>query len=357
MKVPLIDLRAQYVSIKDEIDEAVARVHESANYVMGPEVEAFEHEWARYCGATFCVAVCSGTDAIYLTLQALWERVSHIVVPAFTFIASIEPAFRAGYPASQVHLEDVDANGVLGPIKAIDFQQPDVLVLPVHLYGYPAPMPEGASYVLEDAAQAHGQQLRGDAQAFSFYPTKNLGAAGQAGAVVTNSPELSGELKILRNHGEADRRFVHERLSGNYRMDELQAAILRAKLPHLADWNAKRREIALVYRAELAGLPLKFQADHEAHTYHIFAIRCERRDELAEFLQTRGIQTAVRYPVPLHLQPALARSFGRPAGTFPGAEAWARETLSLPIYPEMDWEQVGHVVQSVKQYFAMQDVG
>lgn len=361
MKVPLIDLKAQYLSLKPEIDEAVSRVLSKGNYVMGEEVEQFEQEWAKFCKARYCVAVSSGTDAIYLTLRALQETKrlyphNTVWTTPRTFIGTVEPIIRA-------HMDIGLSDSVPSPVYA---------EIAVHLYGHPAPLKTPLHQenphpiAIEDSAQAHGLPLRGFAACHSYYPTKNLGAVGQGGSVVSNDKEFIDVVRKLRSHGEGSTRFKHEYLSGNYRMDELQAAILRVKLPHLREWNEKRREIARVY-TELLKTTL-FQKtdgtnvvsqlllaivtppeDHPEHVYHIYAVSCKDRDSLASFLNGKGVQTAIRYPIPLHLQPALQGKFTT-YGPLGAAEEWANTNLSLPIYPEMTDSMVEYVVECMKEW-------
>lgn len=351
MKVPLLDLKAQYLSIKDEIDAAVARVHEKGNYVMGEEVEAFEEEWARFCGAKYCVGVSSGTDAIYLAALAvsLVDGVpKQVLTTPFTFFATAQAIIQAGL---QPQFVDV---GEDGNIDLPEGALPGDLVVPVHLYGSPAWVKARGGAIIEDAAQAHGVPFNTQARAacFSFYPSKNLGAMGQAGAVVTSDPEIADLVRLFRTYGEKER-FVHYFPSGNHRLDEVQAVVLRAKLPHLKGWTENRRTVARLYRFRLSGLPHIVLPDgNPYHVYHIFAIRVtdpRGRDSLARFLAENSIQTAVRYPLPLHLQPALAY-LGYKAGDFPNAEMWARENLSLPIWPEMPLDAVEYVCEEVKEW-------
>ena len=352
VRVPLLDLKVQYRWVKDQVDEAVARVHERGNYVMGEEVEAFEAEWAADCQANFCVGVSSGTDAIYLALRALhgdFPTRSLVWAPSATFIGTVEPVIRAGH---RLRLTDVDDQAIMAEPEP---GSSDIL-LPVALYGRPVSWVEEqvrrGQAVIEDLAQAHGHPLRGTLACFSFYPTKNLGCAGQGGAVVTNDADLAEKIRQLRNHGEGDVRFRHEHLSGNYRLDELQAAILRAKLPHLGYWNYRRRGVARTYIEMLSGLPgITVPQWHEEHVWHIFALRSPRRNDLAAFLAERGIQTAVRYPLALHQQPALEKSVRD--SQFPVASAWARENLSLPIFPELEDADVDYVGKAVREWAEM----
>jgi len=307
---------------------------------MGTEVEAFEEEWAEYCKAKYCVGVSSCTDALYLTLKAMGIGGEQVITTPATFFATAQAIIASGnFPA----FVDIDETGNLPPM---DFG--NHTALPVHLYGRPGEWK--GKRVIEDSAQAHGLSLSGLASCYSFYPTKNLGAMGQAGAVVTNDLGLANEIRNLRTYGEVGR-FVHYRLTGNHRMDELQAAILRVKLPFLDGWNLARRAVALMYEVRLESVSdvIHLPKDHPQHNYHIFAIRTKDRDSLASYLKGEGIQTAVRYPVPMHLQPVL-RHLQYHEGDFPNAEAWAKENLSLPMYPEMSYEQVEYVCEKIKEW-------
>ncbi len=327
---------------------------EKGNYVSGEEVEAFEEEWARYCHAKYSVGVSSCTDALYIILSFYRERGNQIVqTTPLTFWATVEAVERA-----QMHttLSDVDEEGCVKFPSVID-QPQGTVYLPVHLYGRPAEVPQ-KGLVVEDAAHAHGQPLRGSAQAFSFYPTKNLGAMGQAGAIVTNDRDLYQFAKQMRNHGENPRRFEHGYFSGNYRMDEVQAAILRVKLPHLAAWNIRRRIVADIYRGELQNLPfLKLPGDHPQHTYHIFGMNVIdphkkfTRDGLFKFLATKGIQAGLRYPIPIHLQPAFASEyFLYHKGDFPHAEAFAEGIINLPVHEMMSEEDAHYIASEVRAW-------
>ena len=353
VKVPLLDLRAQYLTIKDEIDTAVAHVHEKSNYVAGAEVEAFEDEWAKYCKGEFCVALSSGTDALYLSLMA-WRQLLpgdpvgytgkySAVLPAFTFPGVIEPVYRAGFEPA---LQDVDLTTACLPSQ--DFGQS--VAMPTALYGL-RNFWKG-SHIIEDDAQAHGLPLKAWIACYSFYPSKNLGAYGQAGAIVTNDSDVANVVRTMRTYGEKER-FVHyPPPTGNYRMDELQAGILRVKLPHLNIWNKHRRMIAFHYIHQLSSLPGLVTPIARDDTWHIFALRVQDkrgRDDLAKYLDSKGIQTAVRYPVPLHLQPhSIYKDWLGLKPIFPNAETWARENLSLPLYPELPMEWVDLVCEAIK---------
>lgn len=339
MNVPLCDLKAQYDTIEVQVQAAIQQVLDNGNYVMGREVEQFEQEWAAFCRAKYCVGVSSGTDALYLALEATkteWGR--WIITTPTTFFATTQAILFQDTP----HFIDIDKTGNLP-----DQDFGDEWALPVNLYGYPGNW--RGKHVIVDAAQSHGVPLKGElCHCHSFYPTKNLGAMGQAGAIVTNDEGFYKAIKELRTYGERER-FVHYALTGNHRMDEMQAAILSAKLPYLREWNLDRRHRANIYRAmlkEVKGIVLP--VDHIDHTYHIFAIRCKERDALANYLKERGIQTAVRYPVPMHQQPAIV--YLCPHEHYPEAEALAKENLSLPMYPELPLASVKYVCQCITEW-------
>ena len=337
--VPLVELKSQYLSMKLKVDEAISRFLHSGSYVMGEEVKAFEREWADYCGMRHCVGVSSGTDALYLALKAVCID-PRVVTTPLTFFATTQAIIQSGnYPS----FVDVDESGNLPPY---DFGSK--VAVPVHLYGRPGSW-KGEN-LIEDCAQVHGYKPTGRAACFSFYPTKNLGAMGQAGAIVTDDGILAHKLREMRTYGERER-FVHYGLTGNLRMDEIQAAILRVKLPHLDLWNNQRRARAGIYGELLSSVSdvIKLPEDHPDHVYHIYAIRCKDRDSLAKYLKGQGIQTAVRYPLPMHLQPAL-EYLGYSKGNFPQAEAWAEENLSLPMYPELTVNQINYVCSEVKKW-------
>lgn len=353
MRVPLVDLKAQYLSIKDEVDQAVARVLESGNYVMGQEVESFEEEWAEYCGrAKYCVGVSSGTDALYLTLKALPEVFTDVLTTPLTFFATTQAIIQAGKRPKFV---DVECDGNIDLMK----HPQTSTALVVHMYGQPVYVPSNyPSSIIEDSAQAHGIPLKGTAACYSFYPTKNLSAVGQAGAVVTNDKDLADTIRELRTYGERER-FVHYSLTGNHRMDELQAAILRAKLPHLSQWTMLRQSIAGAYDEQLEGLLgislIPRSPEHVCHIYGILMASTDKRASLVSYLNDLGVSTGIRYPVPMHLQPALS-FLGYKKGDFPVAEGWADTVLNLPIYPEMSMEAVSYVTESVKEW-AIKEAG
>ncbi len=365
MKVPILDLQTQYSRLQSEIDAALKGVCESAWFALGPEVERFEESWARYCEAEYCVAVNSGTAALHLALLGLGiGEGDEVITTPMTFIASCEAIV---YVGARPVLADVDpATGCIDAdaVAALVTERTRA-IMPVHLFGRPADMDpilatarEHDLVVVEDAAQAHGARYKGsrlgalgDAGAYSFYVTKNLGAYGEGGAVVTNSNEVYERVKMLRNHGQ-NARYRHAEIGFNYRMTAFQGAVLNVKLPYLDQWNERRRAIARRYTEGLAGLPLEAPpgAADACVVWHLYCIRCAQRDELQAHLEEAGVATAIHYPVPMTEQEALKPHLGAQAPV-PQAEKMAREALSLPMYPEMTDEQVEYVIRSVKSFF------
>ncbi len=367
MPVPVLDLAAEYRSLRSEIDAAVARVIDRTAFVGGDEVAGFEAEFARYLGAPHAVGVANGSDAIELALQALDVGPGDAVLTVpFTFAATVEAIVRSGAEPVFVDVADdftidVEATASLlatRPIKAI---------IAVHLYGQPADLDRllplarrhGAA-LIEDAAQAHGawctiagERRRvgtiGDAGCFSFYPTKNLGAMGDAGALVTTRDDVAARVRLIANHGD-QAKYEHVIPDGrNSRLDALQAAVLRVKLPHLEGWNRARRAVAARYTSGLAGLPVtppRERPDVE-HVYHQYAVRAAHRDTLRQALAERGIGTGIHYPRPLHVQDGYRR-FGYAAGAFPVSERAAAEVVSLPMSPFLGDAQVDEVIAAVR---------
>ncbi len=362
MTIPYVDLKAQYRSIKAEIDEAVGRVLESAQFVLGDEVAAFEREFAAYCGSAEAIGVNSGTSALHLALVAagIGPGDEVITVP-FTFVATVSAIVYAG--ATPVFVDIEPEYYMLDPARLEAAITPRTrAIVPVHLYGQPADMDpileiarRRGVMVIEDAAQAHGAEYKGrrcgsfgEMGCFSFYPGKNLGAYGEGGAVVTSDPRLADRIRLLRSWGEAHR-YEHAIKGFNYRMDGLQGAILRVKLRHLERWTELRRSRARAYRRALAGLPMSLPAEREdaRHVFHVFAARVPQRDAWRARLAELGIQVGVHYPIPIHLQPAH-RDLGYLEGSFPVSEAIAREVLSLPIYPELTDDQIDSVAEAFR---------
>jgi len=363
--VPFLNLAAQQAALKDELLPVVESVLASARYVLGPNVAAFEQELAAFCGARFGVGVNSGSDALTLALRALdIGPGDEVITTPFTYIAPAESIHQLG---AKIVFADIDPRTfLLDPAQVAAQITPRTrAILPVHLFGQAAPMdplqvlaqPQGIQLV-EDCAQAIGARYRGQPVGslgrlgcFSFYPTKNLGAAGDGGMVLTSDETLARRLKMLRVHG-VERRYFHELHGFNSRLDELQAAILRVKLRHLEVWNGRRAAIAGQYTAGLADLPLELPvtAPTNRHVFHVYAVLADRRDELQQFLADRGVSTLIYYPRPLHLQ-AVYAGVGWREGDFPVAEAVSRRILPLPIYPELTDAQVRFLVENVREFF------
>jgi dTDP-4-amino-4,6-dideoxygalactose transaminase len=362
MQIPLLDLQAQYQSLKPRIDAAVGRVLESGRYVLGPEVAAFETEFAAFCGAGHAVGVNTGTSALHLALLAAGVGPGdEVITVPFTFVATVAAIQYTGARPVLVDVEPGTLNMDPSWIASAVTSRTRAIV-PVHLYGQPADMgpilqvaAEHGLVVIEDAAQAHGAEVCGRRVGsvgrlgcFSFYPGKNLGAAGEGGAVTTGDPALAARVRLLRDWG-AEGKYHHVERGFNYRLEELQAAILRVKLVELEAWTEARRAHAAHYRQLLAGGAaelLTIAAPGVRHVYHVFAIRHPERDRLADALASHGVATGVHYPVPVHLQPGYA-DLGYGPGDFPVAERAAREVLSLPIYPELRPDQVEAVAELV----------
>jgi len=359
VSVPFVDLKQQYTSIKSEVDAAIARVIENTSFILGPEVRAFEATFAEYVGARACIAVNSGTAALQLTLMAAGIGAGdEVIVPSFTFFATAEAVSVLGATPVFVDVDPVSYTVTAAAIERAITPRTRALI-PVHLYGQAAdldPILELAKkhhlHVIEDAAQAHGAEYKrkrvgalGRAGCFSFYPSKNLGAYGEAGAVVTNDEELAKRLRLLRDHGSTSK-YAHAIVGYNFRMEEIQAAVLNVKLRHLNDWNDARRARAARYNALLssAGLVLPAEMDYARHVYHVYAVQSQNRDELQKRLTAAGVQTGVHYPIPIHLQPAYA-SLGYKGGELPVTENLAERALSLPMFPELSDEQIGRVAE------------
>jgi dTDP-4-amino-4,6-dideoxygalactose transaminase len=386
--VPLLDLQAQYATIRDEIGVAVGEVLESQKFILGPAVAALEKEIAQLCGTTYAVAVASGTDALLISLKALGvEEGDAVVTVPFTFFATAGVIVNLGARPIFVDIDKSSLNmdpeslsrffanecsfdssnfklthkASLATIKAI---------VPVHLYGQCADMDEirqiARSYrlpVVEDACQAIGADYKGtragalgDAGCFSFFPTKNLGGAGDGGMVTTSDSDLAARIRLLRTHG-AEKRYFHSVVGFNSRLDEIQAAILRVKLRHLAEWNKKRIRNAIRYEQEfraaglLSYIVLPQPCSGRTHIYHQYVVRCKQRNRLQEHLKLRGIGCEIYYPLPLHEQKCF-ENLQYKASDFPNSKSAAAEVLALPIYPELTEEQIVGVVHSIAGYYA-----
>jgi dTDP-3-amino-3,4,6-trideoxy-alpha-D-glucose transaminase len=364
--VPFTDFQAHVRALRGELDAALARVLESGWFILGPEGEALETELASAFGVAHCVGVGNGTDALQLALEAMGVRAGDEVVTsplsaAFSALAIL----RAG--ATPVFADVDEETLTLSPAAAERVLTERTRVLmPVHLYGHPANMDEFLDLaharglvILEDACQAHLAEVAGrragtigEAGALSFYPTKNLGALGDGGAVLTGSDEIASRVRQLRNGGQSEK-YRHDLPGTNSRLDEMQAAVLRVGLRHLREWNQRRRALAALYSAELAGAALRLPCEQPwaRAVWHLFVVRHPRRDALRDALERRGVGTLIHYPVPLHLQKAFAALGGR-AGDFPVAERACAEILSLPLYPEMSDEEARRVAAAVRAALA-----
>ena len=366
MRIPLVDLVGQYAALQDEIVPALRRVMEAGDFILGAEVTRSEAEFAAFCGATHCVGVASGTDALLLALRALGIGPGdEVIVPGNTFIATALAVSHAG--ATPVLADVRESDFCLDPAAFEAAITPRTkAVVPVHLFGHPAPMDEIVSIarghglkVLEDACQAHGARWHGrpagslgDAAAFSFYPGKNLGAYGDGGAVVTNDPDVDERLRLDRQYGQRVK-YVHDSLGMNSRLDTLQAAILRIKLARLEGWNARRRALADRYSAALAdaGVILPQTAPGVLHAWHLYVVRHPDRDALLREMGARGIGCGIHYPVPLHLQAPYRALRTVPEG-LPVATRLAGEILSLPLFPELEASAVDVIAETLRELVA-----
>ncbi|MCB8967804.1 MAG: DegT/DnrJ/EryC1/StrS family aminotransferase [Ardenticatenaceae bacterium] len=365
MNIPFVDLKAEYEALRAELDTAVSQAIASGWYILGEEVSAFEAEFASYIGIEHAVGVASGTDAILLGLRALGVGPGdEVITVAHTAVATIAAIELAG--ATPVFVDIEPDTYTLDPaLLAAAITPRSKAIIPVHLYGHPADLDpilalarQHKLYVLEDCAQAHGTRYHGkivgsfgDAAAFSFYPTKNLGALGDGGAVVTRHDEVAERLLALRQYGWKQR-YISETTGYNSRLDELQAALLRVKLAYLDGMNAARRRLANQYAQALAALPLTLPAERPfaRHVYHLYVIQTEQRDALRTHLQAQGIGTAIHYPQPVHHQPAYDH-LGYGANSLPITENCAARILSLPMYPTMPEAHVAQVANAIKAFY------
>ena len=366
MQIPLVDLRANYASIRDEVRTAIDEILEGMQLTIGPNVRAFDSEWARYCGSKHAIGVGSGTDALQLAIRALGiTSGDEVITVSFTFFATAEAIFYSGARPILVDIDERTFN--MDVAQVADRITPRTkAIIPVHLYGRTLDMKQLLEIakdnnvaVIEDAAQAHGASFDTGGRAgtagrigcFSFYCSKNLGAYGEAGSIVTDDDELAETFRQLREHGQVTR-YYHPIVGYNARLDEIQAAILRIKLKRLDAWTARRRAVARLYNSLLAGSGVVTPEDPgDRHVWHIYAIRVPggRRDAMKDFLWERGIGTGIHYPVAIHLQDA-AQFLGYREGELPVTERVSKEILSLPMYPELTDEQVGYVADAVKDF-------
>jgi len=365
MNVPFLNLKIQYESIQDEIQTAINNVIEKTAFAGGPFVAQFEKEFAEFCGSDYAIGVGSGTEALWLPLLAsgIGPGDEVITVPS-TFIATAEAISFCGATPVFVDVDEQTYNMNPDLLEAA-IRPKTRAIIPVHLFGQTVdmdPIMEIARkhnlFVIEDACQAHGGEYKekragsiGDVGAFSFYPGKNLGAYGEAGAVVTNNAELASKMQIFRDHGQA-KKYYHGMIGWNARMDGIQGAVLSVKLKHLESWNEARRKNASLYNELLSnvdGLITPRKADYTSHVYHIYALRIQDRDTLIAKLAEKDIYCGIHYPVPVHLQDAYS-FLGLGKGSFPIAEKCADEFISLPMFPELTKEQIEYVAQEIKSF-------
>lgn len=361
MKINMANLKRQHELIRSEIDAAIKEVIDDSQFIMGQKVSDFEEQFAKFSGAKYAIGMASGTGALHSALLALdIGKDDEVITVPFTFAATVETIYPTAAKPVLVDIESESFNIDPSLIEE-KITSKTKAIMPVHLYGQMAdmnPIMEIAEkhqlYVIEDAAQAHGAAYfdnqagtMGDIGTFSFYPGKNLGAMGDAGACVTNDLELNHKIRLISNHGQ-DTKYEHKIVGYNYRLDSIQAAILSVKLKYLSEWNSRRSEIANQYNEKLSdtGLKLPTEVEGRKHSWHQFVIRTSKRDELAKALAESGIATAIHYPIPLHLQPSF-RYLGYTEGDFPVSEKCGKEVLSLPLYPELSPDDIELVCSEV----------
>jgi dTDP-4-amino-4,6-dideoxygalactose transaminase len=362
--IPYLDLPAQIRSIRKEIDAAIARTLDQCSFCLGPDVAQFEKDFAQFCGAEQCVGFNSGTSALHVAMRLLeLQPGDEVITTPFTFVATCWAISYVGAKPVFVDIEDATFNLDAKQVERAISPRTRA-IMPVHLYGHPADLDplldlcrKHRLTLVEDAAQAHGAQYRGRTvgtfgamSCFSFYPGKNLGAYGEGGALVTNNIAFAARARSLRDHGSS-RRYYHDEIGYNYRMEGIQGAVLGVKLKHLDAWTRARRRVANRYHELLAGMPLQLprEAEYALSAWHLYVVRHARRDDLKKHLEAKGIGCAMHYPVPLHMQKCY-KQLGYQQGDFPVAEKAARECLSLPIYPELSEAQMERVADEIKGF-------
>jgi dTDP-4-amino-4,6-dideoxygalactose transaminase len=365
MQVPYLDLKAQYLSIRSEIDAAIQKTIENCTFCLGPDVLNFEKQFSDYCDIQHTVALNSGTSALHLAMLLLDVKAGdEVITTPFTFVAT---SWAISYVGAKPVYVDIDAKTYnLDPsLIQSAITSKTKAILPVHLYGMPFEineiMPIAKKHnlpLIEDAAQAHGAEYHGkrvggfgDISCFSFYPGKNLGAFGEGGALVTNNETFAVRAKALREHGST-KRYYHDEIGYNYRMEGIQGAVLGVKLKKLDEWTKARRRVAKMYNELLRDTPLVLPYEHEhvKSAYHLYVVRHSKRDELKDYLQKHEVGWGIHYPLPLHLQKCYSH-LGYKKGSFPVAEKVAEECLSLPIYPELSDDQIEYVSEVIHNFF------
>ena len=367
MNIPFLDLKAQYRTIKDEVHAAINKVIENTAFAGGPFVAAFEEEFAKFCGTGQAIGVGNGTDALWMALVALGIGAGdEVITTPNTFIATAEAISLAGATPVFVDIEEITHNMNPAEIERAITNKTKAII-PVHLFGQPADMDpimaiaqKHGLHVIEDACQAHGAEYKGRragsigiAGCFSFYPGKNLGAYGEGGGIVTNDDALAAKMRMFRDHGQA-RKYYHDIIGWNARLDGIHGAVLSVKLKYLNNWNDARRKHAAAYTKGLAtveGIIVPREMEYARHVYHIYAVRVKERDKFMAYLNGKGIACGIHYPVPLHLQKAYS-FMNKGPGSFPIAEKCAAEYVSLPMFAELTDEQVTYVVDQIKEYYA-----
>lgn len=365
MEIPLVDLRKQYAPLRDDILDRIAGILESMQLFLGPNVQALEKEFAAFCGVPHAIGVSDGTTALQLALMACRVGVGdEVITVSHTFVATAEAITLVGATPVFVDIDPQTYTIDVGQVGE-KINERTKAIIPVHLYGQTADMDpmltlarEHGLWVIEDACQAHGARYKGqragalgDAAAFSFYYSKNLGAYGEGGMVTATVDEIAERVRMLRDHG-SKQRYHHDLIGMNGRLDEIQAAVLRAKLPYLDRWNQQRRAHARQYRDALMDLDhvvLPAEAWWGEHVYHLFIIRVEDRDELRAYLHDKGIATGIHYPIPIHLQPAY-RDLGYEKGSLPVTEGYAEQVLSLPMYAELTPGWIKYVTEAIRDF-------
>ena len=364
MTIPFVDLSREPERLLWQIRKRIQSVVKRSNFILGNEVSEFENAFANYLGVKYCVGLASGTDAILLSLRALGIGVGdEVILPAMTFIASVSPLIHLGIKPVLVDITaDIPNIDITKIEKAITIKTK--AIIPVHLHGHPADMERimdiAKKYklvVIEDAAQAHGAQVKrkagtiGDVGCFSFYPSKNLGAWGDAGALVTENEDIAKQVRLLRDHGQKEK-YEHSILGYNSRLDTIQAVVLKSKLSYLDEWNTKRRDLAHQYNKLLIDLPIRLPREKKGvrAIYHVYQIQTKQRDKLHDYLRKQGIGSSYHYPIPIHLQSAL-KSLGYKKGSFPVSERFATETLSLPMFPYLKKREVRYISDTIHAFF------